>query len=843
MKLSKLSLKELSRRPGRSVLTLVGITVGVAAVVAIPTSLENTRSAFGSMFAEITGESALEVVAEGLGGFDPQVATELAELPGLVEARPVVQSAAALVGEQGPVPVLVLGHDQLETALTLESGQLPTSSEPGIVVTRSFAAQHLDLAPHELLLGSTVKLWTSAGLETVTVLGTLESRGAANANGGAVAFTRLAEAQRLFALEGRINCIHVRASDALDTADLQARLTRELPPGYSVRSPASRGALAQASFESVQQSLGALSAVSLVAAAFIIMNSFLMSVGERRRQLAIFRGLGMTPRALSALLLRESLVLGLLGAALGVPLGIALACGLSQNFGESFGSASSGFELRLVPIFLGLVLGPSLAILATVAPALRAAREPILDGLLERHSRVARRLRPLVLLLALCLVAFPILVEIGMLRDWFDRTWLPCLLGPALAFGLVGMVLLLPIVTPVLLRLVSFVLRRLCGIEGRLALGQLQGNPARTDLTVSVLFIALVVAIAMGTSLVGGIEHIRSNIASVARDDFFVRGAWPTTSLVLPTPMPEDLGDQLRALEGVGHVHEVAWVPVRSEGRFLTLIATSFNEETPPPIQIVEGERDRIAAGFREGGIVIGTTLARKMGLGLGDSIPLETREGRRELRVVGTVAEYTSAGFAAYLDWQTAKRLFRIGGVHVFRVTAHPGEKEAATDSIRAFCASRELLFQTSGDFKAVVEKLVDDITGLLWGLIILTFVVASLGVVNTITMNTLEQTRELGLLRAVGMKRRQVLEMILSQAGALALTSAIPGAAVGVLMSYAMNLANEAVNGIDIPFRIQPWFLLVCFVLTLGVALLAAFFPARRAVRMPVTLAIHYE
>ncbi len=841
MKLSTLSLKELRRRPGRSLLTLLGITVGVATVVAVPTSLENTRAAFGSMFADATGDAALEVVAEGLGGFDPRIAERIANAEGVVEARPVVQSAAALVGDRGPVPILVLGHDRLETAVVLVRGQLPTLSRPGIVVPENLAAQNF--GGRGAAVGSTVNLWTTSGFESVPLLGILESRGAANANGGAVAFTTLAEAQRLFALEERVNSVHLRVRDPLDSDGLRSRLTRELPTGYSVRTPATRGALAQTSFEGVRQSLGALSAVSLVAAAFIILNTFLMNVGERRRQLAIFRALGMRPRALSALLVRESLVVGLVGSAVGVPLGIALSFGLAQSLNEGFGSGSSGFELRLSPIITGLVLGPSLSVLATFVPARRAARETILAGIFERRSRGARRLEPTTLAVATGLLMFPLFTEVGMLLEWFDRAWLPRILGPALAVGLVGFVLLIPLVAPALLKLVSLVIRRLLGSVNRLALRQLDGNPARTDLTVSVLFIALAVAVAMGTSLVGGIEHIRSNIAAIARDDFFVRGAWPTTSLVLPTPMPESLGNELGELDGIRRVDKVTWVPARSGDRFLTLIATSLDRDSPPPIEIVEGDPEQIAEGFSAGGVVVGTTLARNQGLDLSSRLSLETRDGPRDIPVVGIVAEYTSAGFAAYIDWDTAKRLLQFSGVHVFRVSARSGQAEAASSSLREFCEARGLLFQTSGDFKAVVDKLVDEITGLLWGLIILSFVVASLGVVNTISMNTLEQTRELGLLRAVGMKRRQVLTLVLTQAGALALTSIVPGAAIGILLSYAMNLANEVVNGIDLPFRIQPWFLLGCFALTIGISLLAAFIPARRAARIPVTTAIHYE
>ncbi|MEE8164630.1 MAG: FtsX-like permease family protein, partial [Myxococcota bacterium] len=743
------------------------------------------------------------------------------------------------------VPLLALGvasgAEKSVLGLDIHAGRLPAADERACVLERGFAEEN------GFQLGGAARLWTPSGLHSVPVVGILEPAGAAMTNRGAVVFMPLQAAQELFDLEGSVNCVQIVVEDDVLRSRVENSIEAMLPAGFRIQRPSARGALAQSTFVSTDQLLSALSAVSLVAAAFVILNTFLMNLSERRRQLAILRSVGMTRAGLTRVLLRESLVLGIAATVVGIPLGLGIATGFLEIFGESFGARSASLDVSLGSILFAAFLGPGLPVLATYFPARQASADSILDALFDRRPPKRKTVKARSIVAGVFLVAFPTYVTLGMVFEWFARELTPVLLAPAMAFGLIGLVLLLPLVVPILSRLVSMTLGRVCGVEGRLAIRQLNGRPARTNLTVAVLFIAVVVGVATGTALVTHVDDIRDNIDRIAGDDYLVRSAVPKATLLFPASMPESLGEELRVIEGVSSIDTVTWFPARSGDQPMTILAISNETGGSMPLDFEAGDPNLVGKALRDGEVVVGTTLAQRLAIGVGDSFLIETREGQKDFRVAATVTEYTSAGLAVYMDRDVARRFFDVRGVHVFRVGGAGGDAAGAANGVHerlaAFCASRELILHTPADFKAMVDRMMDDVVGLVWGLIFLFFLVASLGVVNTITMNVLEQTRQLGLLRAIGMRRRQLFKFVLSQAGALAAMSLVPGAVFGIVMSYAMHVSGEAVNGIPVDFRIAPGLLAGCLALTLGLALLTAFGPARRASRLQVIEALRYE
>lgn len=239
----------------------------------------------------------------------------------------------------------------------------------------------------------------------------------------------------------------------------------------------------------------------------------------------------------------------------------------------------------------------------------------------------------------------------------------------------------------------------------------------------------------------------------------------------------------------------------------------------------------------------MGSTLAQRLGVGLGDEIPIETRLGPRPLRIAGTATEYTAAGMALYMDWSLAKEVFDAPGAHLFRVASRPGEERRLAAQLQSYCEERSLLLQSAAEFRAVLLGMVDDVCRLVWALIVLSFVVASLGVVNTLTMNVLEQTREIGLLRAVGMRRGGVLKLVSCQALLIGGASLPLGAVVGLALAYGVHAAGQAVGGIHAEFHVDSAFFGSTLALTLATALGAALLPARRAARIEVMKALHLD
>jgi putative ABC transport system permease protein len=481
-----------------------------------------------------------------------------------------------------------------------------------------------------------------------------------------------------------------------------------------------------------------------------------------------------------------------------------------------------------------------MAIAATFWPARRAGRRVVLEDLLQRREASRNFERRWPGYVGLGLLAVVAVMELALVGEWFSAEVNRYLLAPGIALALVGSVLTIPLVLKPLMHFAALVLKPLLGLEGSLALRQLERQPTRTALTVGVLFIAVVVSIGFGQSLRNNIRDIYRWCDHNVGHDFFVRGIMPdTTTVMTAASIPEDVADKLAKLDGVDYVTKTSFVLTRVQARPVVAIPISLSPDRPLPYSLGEGGEADTRERLRKGEVVLGAALAQRLGVGVGDKVTL----GSESVRVAGTTTEYTVGGMTVYLDWNKGKDLFHMRGAHVFSIMAVKGAAPALAERLRSFCNENGLMLQSKAEFRNAVDDAMGGVVGFFRMLVLLVFVVASLGVVNTLTMNVLEQTRTVGILRAVAMKRGQVRKMIFAQALALGIASMVPGVALGIGLAFLMNLAIRSVLGHAIEFHIDITFVLGCFLAALLIAVLAAFFPARRAARLQVIAALQYE
>jgi putative ABC transport system permease protein len=829
MRLWTCTAREARRRPGRTLLTLLGISLGLATVVATRLTIHAAHRAYGELFADEAGGTALEITAAGLGGFDGSFAPELAGIPGVREVIVRIQGAAAIQGKDRRLSAPVLGIDPACAAAlagwSIAEGE--SLGDPDDALLDTELAQGLGLRP-----GDRVDLWAPAGPARLRLAGTLRPLGASAPLGG-VLVVPLAAAQRLFALPGHVNSIQVLLAEDAEPDRVQAEVSRRLPAGLAVRPPGARGAMARATLLSTEQGLSCLSALALVGAAFVILNTFLLNLGERRRQLAILRTLGATRAQVCRLLLREMLLLGLAGTLAGCLGGLALAHVLLRAMEGLLGVHLPGLQLSAGPFLLAGGLGPCTALAAAWLPAWSASRREPLEELLPQRGGPCRRPPCWLGLAGLLALALGATLELGLCRQWFAARVGQVLLAPALALLLAGCVLALPVLMAPILRLAGAVP---LGLQASLARQQLERCCTRTGLTAGVLFLSLAVAIGFGQTLRGLARDLRRWCRQTIVADYLVRGSMPDTAFTLAAALPESLADELGRAEGVAAVDRLSFLPATANGRPVLVLARTFPPAGPLPLDLQEGEADAVRAGLARGEVVLGTGLAGQLGLGRGDVLTLATDHGPQRLRVAGTVTEYAVGGMALYLQWDAARRLLDVPGVHVFLVSAGPAGAEAAAPALRTFCERHGLMLQSNAELRGVIEQMLARVTGVLWALMALSFVVASLGVVNTLTMNVREQARALGVLRALGLKRRQVCRVVLTQALLLGGVSLGPGALAGVGLAYVINRSSTSWVGPPVTFEIDAPVVGVGIALALGIAFVAALLPARRAARLPV-------
>lgn len=839
MMLSHYTYGEFVRRPGRTLLTLAGIVIGVAGVFAIALTVNTTRNAYRQMFADLTGRASLEVVAEGGGGFDPAVAEIVASVPGVHSARPVVQMVAGIVTGELPLGVMVIGTDPAsddESAAHLVEGrQLAADDE--VLLVDNFA-RSLKLA-----VGGKARVIAPGGFRELTVAGIVEPSGIAGFNGGAVLFVTLPAARKMFKLEDQVTAIPIEVVDNGDAERVRDAVASRLPPGLEVRSPATRGELARHSLFGAEQGLSTLSAVSIVAGAFVILNSFLMSLGERRRQLAILRAIGVTRKQVTRLLVREAVILGIVGMVLGVVVGLVASMLLARTMEQLLGITLRDMELTAQPFVLAALFGPGMAVLAAFAPARRAAQRPPLADLLglqlQAGDGMARRMRRMGTWLGIGSVTMIVLLVTGSLPIWLRVN----ISAPLMGLFLVSGILLSPAALPPISRLVARLLDSAWGIEGRLALAQLEKNPVRSSLTAAVLCVALIISISMGQSIRNNIHDVEEWSQRTFTADYLVRGTLPELSYALGAQLPETLRAEFSALPDVKSVHELNLIQAKTQGEAIVVMARTFDDEATATLDIAEGERSAVVAGLLAGQAVVGTALAQRLELGIGDSLILKTRRGEHAIPIAGKVTEYVAGGMAVYLERKAAQELFAFEGADVYMVTAQPGRLEPLGEAMHAFCEPRGLMLQSNAEFRARIHHMMAGVIGFLWMLMALVFVVASLGIVNTLTMNVMEQTREIAVLRSVALLRGQVRTMVLYQALTLALSSLLPGVGMGLLLAFLMNLSTHVLLGQMVEFQADGWFVVICAAGCLAIACGAAWIPGRRASRLAIVRALQYQ
>jgi len=841
MMLGRYTWRQLTRRPGRTLLTLAGIVIGVAGVVAISLTTNATRRAYRSMFDDLTGQAALEVVAVGDAGFAPSQVTQIAEIAGVKSTSPAIQRVAALLTAKGPEGIMVLG----EPLASERTGASPhefvegadLSTENDVLLVKTLARNQ------KISLGDKVKLFTVTGATEFRVAGLIEPRGAANFNGGMVAFIPMATAQRLFQLGDRVTSVQIMLDDGVSAETIEPKIAATLPDGLSVQPPSTRGQLAQQSLIATEQGLSTLSAVSIVAGAFVILNAFLMSLGERRRQLAILRAIGVTRRQVTHLLLREAVVLGVMGMILGTALGVVSSIALSGQMADLVGVSLPDIELSWQPFALAVAFGPGMAVIASLIPTIRAAARPPLADLLGVPTLADAGARKVPLVAGLVLLVFTLTCVAALLGGFFPGSFVSWTPAPLMGMLLVSIILLSPAAFPYAARAVAALLRPVWGIEGRLAVRQLERNSNRTSLTGAVLCVALVVTIAMGQSIRNNIGDLEEWTKKTITADYLVRTTLPDLGFTINALLPEGMINDLKPLDGVRSVHPLNFFQTKVNGRQAIVLARAFEDDETATLDIAVGDRDSVVRGLLAGETVVGNALAQQLDVTVGDELEIKTRSGLKSLRIAGVVTEYIVGGMAIYIQRERARELFGFDGADVFMITAMPGEVDPLGKVLASFCDSRGLNLQSNAEFRARISQMVAGVVGFLWLLLGLVFVVASLGIVNTLTMNVLEQTREIAVLRTVAMRRRQIRLMILYQAASLGLASLAPGVGMGLILSYLMNLSTHALIGQPVEFTVSFWYIAGCCGACLVMALLAAWFPARRASRLEIIHALQYE
>jgi putative ABC transport system permease protein len=623
-----------------------------------------------------------------------------------------------------------------------------------------------------------------------------------------------------------------------DRDDAEAALAARMPAELFVQTPAAATEMIDTTFRSTQLALRLAGAFSVAMAAFIILNTLRLNFSERRRDFAVVRVVGATRGQLFSAHLVEGMLLGAFGAALGIPLGMLLGLGLEQVMAALLGVTPRMPEISASAVAGVLVLGPLMTGFSAIVPAIQARSMSAGEAMGDAEPRQAEKLPLWAVAAGIgCWIASVVLVWLVVVKRLP-----PAAAIPAGILMLVAFVAIIPaVVRPMLI--VARRLTRSWGVEGQLGADQLLARSTRTGLTIGVLVVAISSGLGLGTAIINNVEDVRGWYRRSLAGDVFLTDPAALDETTVRAPGTE-IEARVAQQPGVATVVQIRLLSAKVDGASALCVVRDFRPEIELPWELSQSAESELRARLVAGEVALGNVLANQLNLAPGNMVRLEIQGRVFERRIAILVNDYMQGGRCVYLNQQSAAQLTTLGPPYFMIVYAADGTPVAElTSRLRKFLSSEGIVVQSFVEMRSQLDGLINGVVFALWGLLGVGFIVGGVAVANTLTLNVLEQTRELGLLRIIGLTPAQTRWLVLNESLLLGAMGALLGTLGGVTTALVIHFCNGPVLGRPVPFELHPWLVIANAGGCLLIALLAAWRPGLSASRLNVLSAIAYE
>ena len=852
--MTRFALKALLGRKLRTVLSAFAIVLGVATVSGTYVLTDSIDKAFGSIFTDsrkgsdavISGKAAFDL-GDDTGvtapAFDESLLQKVRALPDVRVADGSVNGQAQLIGEDGKAVVYggapnlgfsIARGDSPFNPLSLIEGSWPKHDE--VVIDKSTAGKE------HFRIGQTVGVQTVGAVRQLRVSGIVKFGSVSTIGGATLAGFDLPTAQKLFGKPGKLDEIAVAAAPNVAADQLLQQIRGILPADTQVRTGAGQAHEDSADTNSfisfLQKFLLGFGGVALFVGSFVIANSLSITIAQRTRELATLRTLGASRRQLLRSIIIEALVIGAIAALIGLFAGLALAKGLFALFDAvGFTLPNNGLTFETRTVVVSLIVGIVVTLLASLRPALRATRVPpiaaVREGATLPEGRFARFRLPASILLAG--LGFG-----GLLWGLFAPGLgtggvLFFMLGGALLvfFGIA--LLSVRLVTPLASGL-GWPATKIGGTAGNLARENAQRNPQRTASTASALMIGLALVTLVSMLAAGIITSFKSSV-----DKIWKSADYAITAQNNFSPIPIAAAQAVAKTPGVTAIADVRAGEARAFNHTSTLTAVNPAASQMFELDWKQGSGSVLATLGADGAFV-DTGYAKDHHLHVGSPIRLTFATGAQKTFTLRGIFDPPTGGspFGSVTISDATFDRFVAQPENLYSFVLMKGGQ---TDANRAALDRTLKAFPNAK--AATREKFIDNqISGLssvlniLYVLLALSVIVSLFGIVNTLVLTVFERTREIGMLRAIGMTRRQVRRMIRHESVITALIGAVIGIALGIVLA-ALLIARVDFIVLSVPVGQ----LIIFGIAAIFVGILAAIFPARRASRLNVLKALQYE
>jgi putative ABC transport system permease protein len=849
--MTRVALKGLAGRKLRTALTAVAIVLGVAMISGSFVLTDTISKAFDSIFtsaydrtdAVVSGKKLVDYSASGNATVSADVLARVRALPDVAAAAPAIidlngdSTQAKLIDRDGKAidngnPTFGIGVDPSRprfNPMSLTEGRWATGRHEVVV--------DVDTAKkHGFAVGDTVQVAAKGPRESFRVVGVARYGDVDSLGGATIAVFSIPTAQALLQLKG-YSSVSVAAREGVSPERLVAELRQVVPPTVQVKTADEQAAADKKGIAGfltfIRGFLLAFGGIALFVGSFVIFNTLSITVAQRTRELATLRTLGASRRQVRRLVVMESLAVGVIASVVGLLAGFGLARGLSALFsalGLALPEAAPVYAVRTVVV--SLLVGVGVTVLAGLGPAFRATRVPPISAVREGAvPQRSRRFGPAagVAVLALAVAALGWAVLGGRLGSGLS---LLALAGGTLLL-LVGVAMVASRLVTALASVVGLPARRFGGVAGRLASENAVRNPARTAATAAALAIGLTLVsfvAVLGKGVHGSID--RALEQQVAAD-------WVVTSKNGWSSFSVEAGNAVaRAVPGA------RVTSVRGDRGLIGDAQVTVNAVDPASLSGMlkfawKQGSDATLTRLDGAGAIVKQAFARKHDLHVGDAFTLRSPAGNGiRLRVAGV--------------YQPPRVMELLGGVVISqqafdRAFPRPANKLTLVDGSvsraaleRALAPFPDTEVFTRDEYVADQSSFMNILLNLLYVLLALSVIVSLFGMVNTLVLSVFERTRELGMLRAVGMTRRQARRMIRQESVITALIGAALGLPLGIGIAAAVTHALEKYG---VAFTLPVGSLVAFVVVAVVAGIVAAVAPARRAGNLDVLAALQYE
>ncbi|MFI7502793.1 ABC transporter permease [Streptomyces sp. NPDC049687] len=853
----KATLRSFLAHKGRLLLSALAVVLSVAFVAGSLIFSDTVTRTFDRLFASTSADVTVEprddlnsnVPSGAVQTVPASLAARVADVDGVASAHAdvsvenitVVDSDNKSVGPTTGAPTIAtdwyLTH---RSPVKLTSGHAPQGAGQAMLDADTADKKHVGI-------GDTLTVLAQPGSFKVEIVG-IATFTTTNPGAALVFLDPKVAATELLGSADKATSVSADAAQGVSDAELKRRVSAAIGSGpYEVKTADEQ---AKSSAESLGGFLDVIkyvmlgfAGIAVLVGVFLIVNTFSMLIAQRTRELGLLRALGADRRQVRRSVLTEAVLLGLVGSTLGLAAGIGLAAGLIKLM-SVFGMNLKTTEMAVgwaTPV-AAYAVGVGVTFVAAYLPARRAATVSPMAALADADIAGVGRPLKVRAVVGSVVGALGVAALLGCVSSSKTAS-AASLLGLGVVLTLIATVIAGPLLVRPVIRVLGAAFPALFGSVGRMSQRNALRNPRRTGATAAALMVGLALVGGMSVASASMSKSFDEQIDKTLGADFVIQNA-------NFTPFSQEVTDAVRDTDGVGLVVRQRFAPMAvrlPDGKRIETTASGYDDRVDDVAHVTYAEGSS-AAALADGAIGMDVDFAKDHGVRLGSVLPVEFPGDRRTSLKVGALTDQDSAGGfnmqgGLFLGFGTVEKYVPGGQDSALYVNAAPG---TSADRLRPRLEKTldpypQVQVRDQADYKKLVHDQIAVLLYLVYALLGLAIVIAVLGVVNTLALSVVERTREIGLLRAIGLARRQLRRMIRLESVVIAVFGAVLGLALGLVWGVCIQqvLALQGMKALAV-----PWTTIVAVVVgSAVVGVVAALLPALRASRMNVLAAIAHE